>query len=278
MPGSIALIVNPIAGRGAAARVGTELAERLMKAGFATTSEVTAKTTGVVTLGGDGTVRRMLPDLLARRIPLYAAPLGNENLFSRELKHRADAESIVSSLLSGEAEDVHLGRIGAELFTTMLSIGLDSEVVKSISGRRTSPIGTKGYLAPTIRAALKHTPPRITLTVDGIQVLSGEQGLVVIANTRQYARGLCPVPEADPRGMNLRARFFPAASLAFYLRLVPNLLARSPIPLGCSRPFAGERFELQTQTPFAVQADGDFYGSTPVVVERERLPLRVYRP
>ena len=283
------LLVNPKSGRGRAQRLASHFYSSLssspedrdrtceLRTVFELNQLVLSDYAVVLVFGGDGTVLSVVTQIVNTLAPnlqpaLYPVPCGNENLLSKFLAldfsvdtfRQAFDRSSMRSLTVGVAS-LNLKR---EYFLSMCSAGFDALVLKNLAQSRTGGVTHASYLIPIIRSFFTKTQFRVTLTVDGEQRLEEAPGLIVFANTTAYARGLCPVPEADELSEELCARFFPIANRLQLLGLLIALLRGGPLSLPDSLFFKGRDFVVSTKLP--LQSDGEYLGDTPVTITKLR--------
>lgn len=282
---SIAILYNPTSGRGRSAALATEIADAARAAGFVVSiaetprrneeraAELLAAVDGAVLIGGDGTLMAMLSALQAAQKPFYLVPAGNESLAARYCGMSAKPADVVDRLRRWSPRRHGVGTAAGRPFFTMVSCGLDADIIARIAQTRTGPIGHLGYLRPAVHALLGYRVPRCTLRCDGVTVVDQQPGYCIIANNPTYARGLNPVPEASTDAATLAARFYPNADWAFAARTLLRAVVGGQMPTEDSLLFQGVAFELSTESPAAVQADGEAVGSTPIAVERSALPV-----
>jgi diacylglycerol kinase (ATP) len=85
----------------------------------------------VVVAGGDGTLNRVIN--LQRQLPVFVFPLGNENLFSRELGCCGVAEHAADVIAAGRTQTIDLGRAGERLFAIVASAGFDGDAAHRLA-------------------------------------------------------------------------------------------------------------------------------------------------
>ena len=97
-------------------------------------------------------------------------------------------------------------------FLLVASIGPDAGVIRRLAATRTRATGHAAYLRPVIAETLRPLIPRITLEADGKQLLDAQPGWLLVANARQYALRLDPVPDADILAPRLDLVFIPTTT------------------------------------------------------------------
>lgn len=278
---SVGIVYNPIAGKGSSGSVSERLKLHLEENGFEVrmresdphgdsreTCEFVKSVDVLIVAGGDGTLMSFLPVLVMTDTPVYMLPTGNESLFAREFGMSRFPADVVRTLRTGEISRHYVGKINDTYFFEMISLGVDSEVVEMVAHSRGGPIKHKGYFLPALRAFRSHRPPQLILTVDGRRRIDGEEGYLIIANTRQYALGLGFVPEADSTQAELSARFFPYRRSFGWLAWVLRCAVGKALPGSYPPLFRGKRFEVDVidRESYPVQADGEHIGQSPAVI------------
>jgi len=220
----VVVLNNPASGRGAAAGLAERIASALTADGHGVEAlsigeegALAARLQGaeaLVLVGGDGTLHHALPALIASRVPVYQAPRGTENLFAREYGMDAQVATLRRALARGEVVDTDVGVAttgdGAErAFAIMCSVGPDAGIVHRVAAARRGAITKWSYVAPALGQALRPQFGKLSVAVDGHQVVDGRKGLLIVANSRQYAARLDPCSRACTSDGVLDVVFFP---------------------------------------------------------------------
>lgn len=281
----VAILYNPRAGKGRGDVFRRTLAPVLEAAGHLVRAiDVTAVggdasallewSQGVVIIGGDGTLHHALPALLRTPRPIYHAAMGTENLFAREWGHRPDVQQVCDALSRGRVRTIDvptltIARIGARVpFAIMASIGPDASIIHRLSGRRAGPIRHLSYLRPIVRELVSPRVPTVTVEVDGCRIVDARPGMVVIANLRQYALRLDPLPDAQGDDGLLDVVFLPGRSLpSIALSLAAWRLGGRTEAIGGR----GRSIGVETESTMALQADGEAVGGAG---KPKELPIR----
>lgn len=282
----VALLVNPIAGRGRAGALVADFASELRSAGFDVVrieqqqpgdgKELTLFDAAVL-MGGDGTLNRWLPRLAEGRTPVWHVPLGTENLFARSFGHGMAPEAFIRAARRMSHVSMDLGRCGGRLFSIMASIGPDADVVRTVSERRRGAITRLNYARPIASQLLKGRKTSGRVTCDGRTVLDGPIGLLVAANLPAYATRLNPAWHAVPHDGLVSLVHLPGrGAFSVGLRLLAGL-ARDPELVPGRLATESSRIEIEIddvlRPPPAVQIDGDLLG--PSAWEGHRLVIEI---
>jgi diacylglycerol kinase (ATP) len=218
--GPLAVLLNPVAGRGRhRAQVDAAL-DRLRAAGTpvelvspvsaeqvpkACRAALDAGAGALVAVGGDGTVHLGLQAVAGTAVPFGIVPAGTGNDIATNLglpaTPAAAAEAIAEALVAGRTRRLDLGR--AELadgtvrwFAGVLGAGFDALVNERANGMR-YPRGPRRYDVAIVREMLGLRPRRYALGLDGTRETL-DAVLVAIANTGAYGGGYRICPAADP--------------------------------------------------------------------------------
>lgn len=178
-------------------------------------------------VGGDGTVHRTLDVASRHDRAIYHVPMGTENLFSREFGMTGDLDLAVRSLNRPRVRTIDLTScthegVAPTTFALMCSVGPDAGVIRRLTARRTGPIRHASYVVPIAHELFDLRLPPLTIEADGSTLVAHEPGMVVVANSRQYAMRLDPAPMAEMSDGLLDVVFFPARSR---VELLTHLLA-----------------------------------------------------
>jgi diacylglycerol kinase (ATP) len=232
----IAVIRNAKSGLGSGSRPVDELLQRLSSKGHdlcvleggpsLTRERLTGELNGhrsevCIIAGGDGTVHFSLAALAETGVPFYHMPMGTENLFARQFGMTRGAERIERAIAARDVRQIDLGFCDARPFVLMFSLGMDSAIVQRVAAVRTGGVHKFDYLRHGIREAFSARIPTVTVVADGKEVVQDRKGLLLIANSRQYAARLDPCRGADMADGLVDVMFMPHRTA---LGLLPWLL------------------------------------------------------
>lgn len=215
----LVLYYNPRSGSGAAGRVAGMLARALREQGHETSSvEANGASTGVeaadamIVIGGDGTVHSILDIAVAASLPIYHFPTGTENLFAREFGMNRRLPTLLAALERRRVVEVDIARCNGRSFIIMCGVGPDASVVHRMARTRTGRITHWSYARPILAELRDPALAPMSVRVDGVDVVQGRSGWLVVANSRQYAVRMDPARHADMTDGLLDVAFFPARS------------------------------------------------------------------
>ncbi|HMN39312.1 MAG TPA: diacylglycerol kinase family protein [Phycisphaerales bacterium] len=294
---NIVLLNNPNSGRATGGAVADGLAARLEEAGHDVTrlsasKGITPHALGaplrkaglLVVAGGDGTLHHALPAIVETGVAFYHFPMGTENLFTREFGMDRRPETLLRAIERGEVQRCDAGQVEAEdpprsvgasedpprsvgvpgagvLFSLMVSVGFDACVVERVAAARRGGVTRSAYVRAAVRELMRPRVPRVTVVADGRRVVDGAEGMLVVANSRQYAARLNPAAEASMSDGLLDVVFFPhrtAVGLARWLTASAGGFAASVPGVITAK---AERIEVEVDRPTPRQIDGEAAGA-----------------
>jgi diacylglycerol kinase (ATP) len=277
----VVVLFNPTSGRGRGKRVAESI--RLMLEGgraevalFATAKEppevfrkrlagALVGTDLLIVAGGDGTLHHTLPAVVGSGVPVYHLAMGTENLFAREFGMDRQPATLEGALAAWRIADVDVGMLGVDgrapdraiPFALMCSLGPDASVIRRLHRVRKGPISHLSYLKPIASELLNASLPRLTIEVDGRRIVENRIGLVVVANSRQYAWRIDPAHRASMSDGLLDAVFLPCESGV--VALASLLRSKSGKPDEAMVYEQGKSIRVRAEHPDhpALQIDGE---------------------
>ena len=286
------IIANPVAGRRRARQWAPELAKAIRDGGDAVALTYTAGTTGpsgaeelareavsagadrVVACGGDGTVHQVVNGLMSetsaqKRPVLGVLPTGRCNDLAIALGiPRRDARAAIESVLRGTLRTIDLGRIGNRHFSTVATLGFDSEVAGYVAGGRT-PRALKGTLAYVYAVLVKLVRYRdVTVTMTGdFGEYNGEIFLAATGNTPYYGGGMMIVPPADPCDGSLDICLVRSAPRLDVLRMMTKVFSGGHLDHPSVTIHSVRKLSISSPQSLRLWADGEPMAQLPATVE-----------
>lgn len=201
----IALLSNPVAGRGRGARYRSVVVDRLRDAGYrvrdvqgadsadaldqARSLVADPEISALVVCGGDGMVHVGIQAVAGTARPLGIIPAGTGNDLARYLDlPRGDPAAAADRVIAGRMRTIDLARSGDRYFATVLAAGFDA-LVNERANRMTWPSGQMRYNLATLAELRTFTPIPYTLVLDGAE-LRTEAMLVAVGNGPSFGGGL----------------------------------------------------------------------------------------
>jgi len=307
-PSQIAVIVNPAAHKGGAARrwaaIGTELAARLgpfeprftTAPGHATALARAALADGmrrIVAVGGDGTANEVLNGMLdaagrptAPDAVLCPIPAGTANELCRALGHLAHPTRAYAAAASGASRAIDLlrvrctgldGRPVDRFGYLVVSLGAAATISHRTSRSRwAKKLGGIAYLLMTPPVTLGYRNRDIAITVDGVARGTRPIFTAMVANTENGGGGMRLMPGAkfDDGVLDL-IEMGDIGPLAMLAAVLPKVYSGGHVHHPKVRVSRGTSFRFESAVDTLVDLDGETVGSLPLDVSVMPRGLRV---
>ena len=283
------LIVNPSAGRGAAARLAPAVLARLRERGVTCEARVTrapgeatrlatealrAGASCVAVLGGDGTVNEVVNGYVgvARESQALAfIPAGTGNDFAKMLGARGDWREACDRLADHARRRVDLGRCNGRYFANGIGAGFDAQVAIEANAMHWLRGNAVYGVALARTLLLRYATPQARITHDG-GVLEGRVTMVAAANGTTYGGAFRIAPGADVADGLLDLMVADELSRAGILGFIPHVLRGTHIGRDGVTFVRTRRVVVETEQPLAVHADGEIVDRAATRLDIEVLP------
>lgn len=271
----VVLVYNPLAGKGRASFWARSLEQSLRADGHEAVA-VDVGPSGVpgrleaelsraevlVVIGGDGTVQAHAPIAARFAVPLYQFPLGTENLFAREFGMDRDYRTLRDALAATNIVRVDLARCNGDPFLLMCSVGPDANIIHRLAAHRTGPISHMSYARHVIGELLRPSFKSLHIEADGHEVISGQAGLAVVANSRQYALRIDPAKDASMTDGMLDLVFFPVTKRIGLLKWLGLSRLRSQLVFPGALYMRASTISIRNgKMPLPFQLDGEAHST-----------------
>jgi diacylglycerol kinase (ATP) len=281
---NVALIVNPSAGKGRAAKQVAAAAGRIRESGAnvsilvgadaddALTIARKAVADGVdalVALGGDGMVHLALNAVAGTDTPLGVIPAGTGNDLAATLglprKDPVAAAGIVADRLRDDAAwPMDAIRVGEKWFGCVLSAGFDSRV-NDRANRMSWPKGRMRYNFAIVAELRVFKPLRFEVVLDG-EPFTTEAMLIAIGNAKSYGAGMKVLPDADVRDGMLDVMILGPVSKPEFLKTFPKVFKGTHVSHPAVTIRRAKVVELSSPGVTAY-ADGEYLTDLPIRCE-----------
>ncbi|MBV9773705.1 MAG: diacylglycerol kinase family lipid kinase [Gemmatimonadetes bacterium] len=293
-PARFFVVLNPTAGRGAAARAQRAIRSVLDGAGASYEIALTrgpgdavelargaaeAGWPAVVAAGGDGTVHEVANGLLRAAgegptVPMGIVPVGSGNDFAKLVGTPITPEAAARHLLASEPRQVDVGRVGDRFFTNGVGIGLDARVGIE-AGKVRWARGITIYLVALARVLRAFRPPRMRVVMDGREVADRPLTLVTVANGGCHGGGfwICPAARIDDGELDVCVA--DALTTAGILGFLPRVMRGTHVGRPGVHMHRARSIRVSSADPLPVHADGEIVSEAAHELEIELLPGRL---
>ncbi len=281
--GYIAMIANPKSGASSSGRRDQQFRHYLVDQGYDVRLQLTqslehAKDLAVdagmddtcslvVVSGGDGTVREAAHGLVGSNKPLLMIPCGTENLLASELGFDERLKTVIKAFEGDCRHPLDLGQVNGQIFTCMVGLGFDAEVVHMVNSNRTSHIDYFSYAGPMWRTYWEYKAQPVRVEVDGLEIFN-DKGMVIVGNISRYALGLHVLRHADYGDGQLDVCIYRCASRIRLAKHMATTLIKKHVDCGDVLYRQGKTVKV-TAAPrhnHFVQVDGDPGPALPLTV------------
>ena len=293
------ILVNPVAGGGAARRVlpavASYLAQQNHAADFAestSTADLRARAAqgvaqgyrNIVAFGGDGTFHHVVDATLGSSVQLGFFPAGHGNDLASSLGIPEDAIAAASAFLRSRAHRFDVAKVRfpapdpapansacADRFPAAVlvgagGIGLDAEAAQLANTRFARWPSSVRYIAGALQAFQHFVPVEVELELDGT-IERGRALFVALANGPYYGAGIRIAPTAKMDDGLLDVVLVRPVGWTRIVDAIPMLLRSGDIRWSEVRRFRARRLRIRTSRPAMVHSAGEIVGATPIEIE-----------
>ena len=280
-----AIILNPNAGRGKAARMEKELLKMFsMSIGsydlFRTeypnhAREIAAGLKDdysvIVAVGGDGTVHETVNGMLGGKAALTAIPLGSGNDFIKMLNLPKNIPGILEVIRRNKRKKIDVGKVGEQYFPNGVGIGFDALVTKE-SKEVKKLRGFLIYLYAVLKTIFAYRNEMITLSVNG-KTEQREIFLIAVGNGKAEGGGFFLTPAAEIDDGLLDVCIIRALNKKEIFKYLPKALNGKHVNLEQVEMLRTNKLQILSENGITAHADGEMLGFDLKRIDISLLPL-----
>lgn len=207
------LIFNPAAGNGHSSKVCEKVKAHLDEkgisyrvlstehpghAGLLAVNAVREGASGVLCIGGDGTVSETIQGMIGSGVPLGIIPAGTGNDFIKTLGISSDPMEALDFALTHPAKATDAGIINERPFANECGTGFDVMTLDYADKAKKHCSGLLPYLYGVICTILHYKPTHLTYSLDDGEEITEDVLVFAAGNGRIIGGGICICPEAVP--------------------------------------------------------------------------------
>ncbi|MHA0041271.1 diacylglycerol/lipid kinase family protein [Deinococcus sp. PEB2-63] len=281
----LAVVLNPNAGGGLAAREWPRLRAELERRGLRHTliqqenaalalARVQALPAGtaLMAVGGDGTVGALLPAVVGTGRPLAILPLGTGNDFAGllGLKPGAFGEALDRLAFTPRAVDALIvrayhadGRVTERTLLNGLGMGFDADVTANMDRVPPRVRGFARYAWSAVATLKDLMLADVTVDADGVTLYEGPSPIVAVMNGTRYGGGFLISPQSDVRDGLLNVVVGGPMSRLQLSGLLARVLRGTHLGHPLAHHAAARQVSVRWSRPIRAHLDGDL--SAPVI-------------
>jgi diacylglycerol kinase (ATP) len=273
-----ALVINPVAGQGRGASVGTHVAGYLNSRGIKYEIIIgrngidqadslqrfldrNPDCSGVIAVGGDGLLHLVLQKITPAQVPLAMIPAGTGNDFVRTLGWSIDdVDAILEAVLSKKPSSVDLGLVDGEWFAAILSTGFDS-IVNEKANAMSWPKGPMKYNVAIAIELPRFKPHHYEIVLDD-RTISTQAMLIAVSNGCSYGGGMLVCPQADVSDGYFDVMVLHPVSKLEFIKVFPRVFKGTHITHPAVEIVRSKSVKITADA--VAYADGERIGQLPV--------------
>jgi diacylglycerol kinase (ATP) len=201
--------------------------------------------------GGDGMVQRCADALAGSGVTIAILPAGTANLLASNLGIPKDLAEAVEIGLHGRSRPLDLGVANGERFAVMAGAGFDARMIRDADGSMKDRFGRAAYVW-TGAKAMRGTPTRMKIRVDGEAWFTGKASCVLIGNVGTITGGLEVFNDAQPDDGWLELGVVTAKGAVQWLRVLGRMAAGQTDKSPLTQTTRGRKIDvaLDRKTPY----------------------------
>lgn len=216
----------------------------------------------VVICGGDGSVREAAEGMRGSPVPLALVPLGTTNVLAREMGLPIGRPLACAAVACrGNPRSIGLGTVNGMAFTFCASAGTDALAVARVDLLEKRRTGAWAYLHAALSALIEQPPPDFTVALpDGRRIRACQ---VFAARARRYGGPFVLSSTASLESPTLKLLAM-APPLSRHLPgILAGIMGKGLEGAPGVTAIEVEAFDLESDSPLPIQADGDAAGHAP---------------
>lgn len=276
-----ALVINPVAGQGKGATVGTYVAGYLKnasvpyvivtgKSSIALTDHLDSflktypKCQGIISVGGDGLLHIILQKVVPAHFPIAVIPAGTGNDFVRSLGwDLSDIDVQLDHVLNNEPTPIDLGLVDGEWFASVLSTGFDA-VVNERANRLNWPKGPMKYNLSIAIELPRFKAKDYEIQLDD-RTISTQAMLIAVGNGRSYGGGMLVCPNAEINDGYFDVMVLHPVSKIEFIKTFPSVFIGAHVNHPSVEIIRSKKVRIKSKA--VAYSDGERIGQLPVNAE-----------
>lgn len=231
----------------------------------------------LVVCGGDGSVSSAGMAVKESGLPLGIIPLGTANDLARTLGIPLDPAEAAQVIVEGHTRTIDLGTVNGHAFFNVASIGLSVDLARSLDPILKKRLGRLGYAVSAARVLSGARPFHARITEKG-QVIETDTYQIAIGNGRHYGGGNIVQASAAIDDGHLDLYSLEMKNLWKLVLMLRSFRSGQHGAWNEVRTARCIEFDVETNRPQSVNADGEIVTSTPAHFKVHPKAVKVFAP
>ncbi len=235
----------------------------------------------IIAAGGDGTLNQVVHGVFSSRentsyLPIVGLiPIGTGNDFARGSGITTNSHTLIEKIKSASFQPVDIGQVvythasgdvGTRNFINVADLGMGPEVVQKVLASDRF-FGSQVAYFRAIISTFFHYKPMVVSATSTDWHWQGKLRTLAVANNKYYGQGLCIAPDAKTNDGLFQVFICGNVSVFDFIRYSGKLRRAKKITHPEVRYQQTKHLELTSQSPCAIEADGEFLGWLPATVK-----------
>lgn len=218
----------------------------------------------VAVVGGDGTMQEAVGELVKSKINSFLFPFGTGNDFAHALGLTGDPVECAKRLLEGSVSQIDVGMVNESYFLNVAGLGFDVEVLQQTDRYKNRFTAKNSYIMGLIHAISHLKAYNITMKYND-KVITKPAFIASFGNGQFIGGGMHAHPKADISDGLLDICMIEKLKL---IKVIPTLLRfmkGKHLDLPVTTYDRSDEIEVTSDTPLAIQLDGEINETTPAI-------------
>lgn len=232
-------------------------------------------------LGGDGTLFEIIngipcDDKILDKVGIGLLPLGSGNDFVKSFKSRHSMNMILQNVLDNKKIKVDCGRVNDYKFINSCTFGIDGPIIQKTDQLKDKINGKAAYMMSTISTALHYKAPVMKITIDGL-IIEKPILLLAIGNGRYIGGGMDIFPESKIDDGVLEVCLVENVSVLKFVKEFKKIYAGKLNEIKEVHYYKAKEVKIETITGMAfINADGNLVGTDPAIITLSNAQINFY--
>lgn len=296
MKRKIAVLINPVAGKGKSVEIlpflkgvfdknkdlieaSFSISKNKKDIGILTKNYVLQGYTEFIAVGGDGTLFDLINGLdldEKHSFKIAMIPLGTGNDFVKSLGKNIEIDSIIKNILTNKTRLVDVGKVNDSYFMNSCTFGIDGPITQKTEQYKKVLPGKAAYLMSTIVTAMKYKSSKIKVTIDS-EVIEKKILTLAVCNGNYIGGGMEICPYAKPDDQLLDICLIESVNPLKILKEVKKIYSGDLNTIDEVHYYKGRNVTVESLEGFVlINADGNIIGTDPASVSIHNKQIEVY--